>query len=304
MVRDDVFLFVFDDGTTCGGVFTRSLTASADVRWCREALDKGGGTARALVANSGNSNAFTGPKGVLKNNATLTALTEALGVRREDCFLAATGVIGEPLSDPNYVGAFVPDLAAKLAAPVWEKAVWAARCLSGRETRVAASMIGEGSTGSGGWTARAASMLVLPQMPQLEAVKTWRVSRSKSIFSGEETRTSTTLAPWVAEGQRETSKRSAGEAMTPSERRKPAASSRSRPGLRMMTAMERPSTRISRGASTATASGSGSERETWPFCDARERTGRETTGRSGSPFMGAVTVRPEFQMASSGFLGK
>jgi glutamate N-acetyltransferase/amino-acid N-acetyltransferase len=120
--RDDVFLFVFDEGTTCGGVFTRSLTASADVRWCREALKAGGGLARALVANSGNSNAFTGPKGVLKNDATLKALTETLGVRREACFLAATGVIGEPLSDPNYVGAFVPELAGRLDAPDWETA--------------------------------------------------------------------------------------------------------------------------------------------------------------------------------------
>jgi len=122
VVRDDVFLFVFDEGTTCGGVFTRSLTASADVRWCREALQAGGGTARALVANSGNSNAFTGPKGVLKNDATLHALTQTLGVRREACFLAATGVIGEPLSDPNYVGEFVPELAGRLDAPDWEKA--------------------------------------------------------------------------------------------------------------------------------------------------------------------------------------
>ncbi|MDP3458572.1 MAG: bifunctional glutamate N-acetyltransferase/amino-acid acetyltransferase ArgJ [Hyphomonas sp.] len=122
VARDDVFLFVFDEGTTCGGVFTRSLTASADVRWCREALQAGSGTARALVANSGNSNAFTGPKGVLKNDATLQALTETLGVRRDECFLAATGVIGEPLSDPNYVGAFVPELARNLKAPDWEKA--------------------------------------------------------------------------------------------------------------------------------------------------------------------------------------
>lgn len=120
--RDDVFLFVFDEGTSAAGVFTRSLTASADVRWCREALQTGGGKARALVANSGNSNAFTGPKGVLKNDATLRALTETLGAAKAQCFLAATGVIGEPLSDPNYVGAFVPDLAAKLAAPDWERA--------------------------------------------------------------------------------------------------------------------------------------------------------------------------------------
>ncbi len=121
IVRDDVFLVSFDPGTTCGGVYTRSLTASADVRWCREALEAGGGKAAALVVNSGNSNAFTGPKGVLKNEATLRALGEVLGVAREHCFLAATGVIGEPLPDPNYVGAYVPKLAARLAEPDWEK---------------------------------------------------------------------------------------------------------------------------------------------------------------------------------------
>ena len=118
--RDDVFLFAFPKGTTCAGVYTVSNTASADVRWCRAALKAGGGKARALVAHSGNSNAFTGPKGVDKNEATLKAMTEALGVEKNTCFLAATGVIGEPLKDPNFVGAFVPDLAAKLAAPDWE----------------------------------------------------------------------------------------------------------------------------------------------------------------------------------------
>ncbi len=120
VTRDDVFLAVFAPGTACGGVFTRSLTASADVRWCRDALSAGSGRARALLANSGNSNAFTGPKGLLKNEATLKALTGTLGAPREECFLAATGVIGEPLSDPNYVGAFVPELSAKLGAPDWE----------------------------------------------------------------------------------------------------------------------------------------------------------------------------------------
>ncbi len=115
VTRDDVFLFAFDEGTTCAGVYTVSRTASADVLWCREALQTGGGVARALVANSGNSNAFTGPKGREKNEATLKAMSETLGVAKEHCFLAATGVIGEPLADPNYVGAFVPDLAARLA---------------------------------------------------------------------------------------------------------------------------------------------------------------------------------------------
>lgn len=120
VVRDDVFLFAFDEGTTCAGVYTVSRTASADVLWCREALQSGGGMARALVANSGNSNAFTGPKGRLKNEATLKAMTDALGVEKSHCFLAATGVIGEPLADPNFVGAIVPELAGKLGPPDWE----------------------------------------------------------------------------------------------------------------------------------------------------------------------------------------
>ena len=118
--RDDTFLFAFPAGTSCAGVFTQSTTASADVLWCREALKSGAGKARALVVNSGNSNAFTGIKGVLKNDATLAAMIDALGAPKEQCFLAATGVIGEPLEDANYVGAVVPDMARQLAAPDWQ----------------------------------------------------------------------------------------------------------------------------------------------------------------------------------------
>lgn len=118
--RDDVFLVAFDEGTTCAGVFTRSTTASADVEWCREALVAGEGFARGLLVNSGNSNAFTGPKGVEKNEASLAAMVTALDVPKAQCFLAATGVIGEPLPDPNYVGSIVPELSGALDTPDWE----------------------------------------------------------------------------------------------------------------------------------------------------------------------------------------
>ena len=117
--RDDVFLFEFPAGTTCAGVFTRSTTASADVLWCRQALREGTGHARALVVNSGNSNAFTGPKGVQKNDATIASITKALAIPKEQCFLGATGVIGEPLPDANYVGSIVPKLSANLSRPNW-----------------------------------------------------------------------------------------------------------------------------------------------------------------------------------------
>ena len=59
--RKDLCLMVFDKGTTVAGVLTRSLTAAAPVLWCKKNLH--GGFARALVANAGNSNAFTGKNG-------------------------------------------------------------------------------------------------------------------------------------------------------------------------------------------------------------------------------------------------
>lgn len=117
--REDVFLFVFDEGTVAAGVFTTSQTASADVQHCRNALEKGGGKAIALVAHAGNSNAFTGAAGVEKNTATLDALYADLNAEAETCFLAATGVIGEPLKDANYIGAMVPGLVRELARPDW-----------------------------------------------------------------------------------------------------------------------------------------------------------------------------------------
>ena len=72
------------------------------------------------MVNAGNSNAFTGRKGVLKNEATLRAMVEGLGVNKETCFLAATGVIGEPLADPNFVGEKVPELITNLDTPDWQ----------------------------------------------------------------------------------------------------------------------------------------------------------------------------------------
>jgi len=123
--RDDVFLFAFDEGTHCGGVFTRSTTASSDVLWCREALLKSDGQARGLVVNAGNSNAFTGPKGIAKNEATLEAMVAALDVPKSTLYLAATGVIGEPLDNANDIGELVPGLVTRLGPVDWQGAAQA-----------------------------------------------------------------------------------------------------------------------------------------------------------------------------------
>jgi glutamate N-acetyltransferase / amino-acid N-acetyltransferase len=59
--RPDVLLAVMDPGTAVAGCFTKSKSRSAPVDWCVESLPAG--SARAVVVNAGNANAFTGKAG-------------------------------------------------------------------------------------------------------------------------------------------------------------------------------------------------------------------------------------------------
>lgn len=98
--RTDVLAVALSEGTTVAGVFTRSKCPSAPVDWCRANL--AGGTARALVVNSGNANAFTGRKGREAVALTARIAAKAAGCREGEVFLASTGVIGEPLDATKY----------------------------------------------------------------------------------------------------------------------------------------------------------------------------------------------------------
>lgn len=120
-MRNDLLIAHFPDGASVGGVFTTSLTRSADVDWCREALKAGGGRARALVVNAGNSNAFTGAAGVAKNAETVKTAAALAGCAPHEVFLSATGVIGEPLP-PRRVADGVEAAWSSLAEPDWERA--------------------------------------------------------------------------------------------------------------------------------------------------------------------------------------
>ncbi|MGI9407058.1 MAG: bifunctional glutamate N-acetyltransferase/amino-acid acetyltransferase ArgJ [Hyphomicrobiaceae bacterium] len=100
--RTDLLLAIVDNGTTVAGVLTRSKTASAPVDWCRTQLPRG--TARALVVNSGNANAFTGRRGTEATAMTAETAASAVGCAPEDVFLASTGVIGEPLDAAAFAG--------------------------------------------------------------------------------------------------------------------------------------------------------------------------------------------------------
>jgi len=117
--RPDLLLVAVPEGTAVAGVLTRSSTASAPVDWCRANLPAG--SARALLVNAGNANAFAGSAGLHAVEATAAAVSERLGCRPAEVFLASTGVIGEPL-DPEPIVALIDDLANGLSDEGWADA--------------------------------------------------------------------------------------------------------------------------------------------------------------------------------------
>jgi glutamate N-acetyltransferase/amino-acid N-acetyltransferase len=115
--RVDVLVAEFTEGTAVAGVFTKSLTASASVLACRDALKSG--LARALVINSGNSNAFTGKAGVASVERIREAAGKLLKCNIENIFTASTGVIGEKLPDEK-ITASLSNL--KFSESAWDDA--------------------------------------------------------------------------------------------------------------------------------------------------------------------------------------
>jgi glutamate N-acetyltransferase/amino-acid N-acetyltransferase len=117
--RTDLVMAELSAGTTVAGVFTSNRCPGAPVEWCRAALR--GGTARALVANAGNANVFTGRAGVEVARATARTTADLIGCPEGEVFLASTGVIGELLPERPIIAA-LPGLHAALAADGWEQA--------------------------------------------------------------------------------------------------------------------------------------------------------------------------------------
>ena len=117
--RTDLLLVELIAGTSVAGVFTKSQAPSAPVDWCRDALPKG--TARALLVNSGNANAFTGSKGVIATKKSAAAAASVCDCLPNEVYLASTGVIGEPL-DYEKIEVALPALKSALRDDVWADA--------------------------------------------------------------------------------------------------------------------------------------------------------------------------------------
>ena len=93
--RCDLTFAELAPGTAVAGVTTQSKCPSPEVEWCRAALAIG--SARALVVNAGNANAFTGRRGRAAVEAIAARVAAHLPCQPCDVFIASTGVIGVPL---------------------------------------------------------------------------------------------------------------------------------------------------------------------------------------------------------------
>jgi glutamate N-acetyltransferase/amino-acid N-acetyltransferase len=117
--RPDTMLAVLAAGTQVAGLFTTSRTASAPVDWCRAQLPRR--SARALVANSGNANAFTGAAGRDAVRAIAGSAAAVLDCQAQEIFVASTGVIGEALPAER-ITRLLGTLAESGAAGGWREA--------------------------------------------------------------------------------------------------------------------------------------------------------------------------------------
>jgi glutamate N-acetyltransferase/amino-acid N-acetyltransferase len=109
----DLALLVADGPASAAGLFTTNVFAAWPVRLCRERLADG--SARAVIVNSGQANAGTGPEGESDALAATDAAAGLLGLDPAEVLGCSTGVIGERIH-LDELRAALPGLVEGLAA--------------------------------------------------------------------------------------------------------------------------------------------------------------------------------------------
>ncbi|HSM93007.1 MAG TPA: bifunctional glutamate N-acetyltransferase/amino-acid acetyltransferase ArgJ [Anaeromyxobacteraceae bacterium] len=109
--RRDLALVVSDHPAAAAGVFTVNKAAAAPVLDGRPRVPAEG--MRAVVVNSGNANALTGPGGLDDVGVIRGAVADALGIQKRSVLAASTGVIGLRLPAMKILAA-LPALAEQL----------------------------------------------------------------------------------------------------------------------------------------------------------------------------------------------
>ena len=111
--KRDVALIVAEQPALVAGTVTTNRLAAAPITFARQALRRG--HAQAIVANSGNANACTGPQGMTDAEAMVQGAAQALGIDPRLVIPASTGVIGRPLPIRRILGA-LPEAVTALSS--------------------------------------------------------------------------------------------------------------------------------------------------------------------------------------------
>lgn len=97
-IRDespDVALLLSDRDAVLAGTFTSNRLAAAPVALCRERVVRG--AARAVIVNTGNANAATGPQGRRDADRIAKLTAGAVGIAPDAVCVCSTGTIGVPM---------------------------------------------------------------------------------------------------------------------------------------------------------------------------------------------------------------
>jgi glutamate N-acetyltransferase / amino-acid N-acetyltransferase len=127
--RKDLLVIRLPEGAHAAGVFTLNRFCAAPVTLCREHLAlaqeaKAGSGIRALVVNTGNANAGTGPQGMANARRTCEALATLLKCKPEQILPFSTGVILEQLPIQKVIDG-LPRAIAALKNDAWGDAAQA-----------------------------------------------------------------------------------------------------------------------------------------------------------------------------------
>lgn len=94
--KKDIAMVVSETPCQVAGTFTTNVVKAAPVKW-DQAVVYGGGTAQAVVANSGVANACTGVEGMGYCRQTAEKAAALLRINPEQVLVASTGVIGQQI---------------------------------------------------------------------------------------------------------------------------------------------------------------------------------------------------------------
>jgi glutamate N-acetyltransferase/amino-acid N-acetyltransferase len=111
--KEDLTLAVCDVAATAAGVYTQNRVYAAPVALDRERTPSG--RIRAVVVNSGNANACTGPRGMADARRMARLAAGACGAEEDQVLVMSTGIIGEYLP-MDKISAGIEAAAARLAS--------------------------------------------------------------------------------------------------------------------------------------------------------------------------------------------